>query len=71
MQKNAGFLHRDSPEVRAREEVNVLKTSMCTSVQELAVQMQHAKQKESQDPMYDSNSDHTHSNKAISDASSP
>ena len=35
----------------AREKANVLETSRCQSVQDIAVRMQHAKEKEKNDPI--------------------
>ena len=37
--------------VTSREKVNVLETSSCQSVQDIAVRMQHAKNKEKNDPI--------------------
>lgn len=44
------FLNRDSQEVSSREMTNVYQTSGST-VQEMAIQMQHAKEQEKQDPL--------------------
>ena len=43
-------IYRDSPVVRSREEVNVIKT-----VQDMAGRMQHAKTLEAQDPLNGTN----------------
>ncbi|KXJ24878.1 hypothetical protein AC249_AIPGENE6797 [Exaiptasia diaphana] len=42
---------KTNPRVAAREKTHVIDTSSCQSVQEIAVRMQHAQQKEKSDPM--------------------
>lgn len=64
-----GF-YRDRPEVKGWEEVHVIKTSQHSTVK-IAVVMQHAKQKEAQDPINHNNSDDASMPFNHSDASSP
>lgn len=43
--------HREHPKVTTRERANVIETSTCSSLQDIAVQMQHAQQQEENDPV--------------------
>ena len=56
--------------MKEREEVHLIQTSNSTTVQELAVKMQHAKEKESRDPLMINDETQRDSDDLLSDPAS-